>query len=72
MITLMAIIMFVLFLKIVGFIFGAGLRILGWLFSGLGFIISILLAVSVIGFVFDLLPILLIIGVVMIALKPAV
>ena len=54
MITLMAIIMFVLFLKIVGLIFGAGLRLLGWLFSGLGFIISILLAVSVIGFVFDM------------------
>lgn len=72
MITLMAIIMFVLFLKIVGFIFGAGLRILGWLFSGLGFIISILLALSVIGFVFDLLPILLIIGVVMIALRPVI
>jgi hypothetical protein len=29
------------------------------------------LAVSVIGFVFDLLPILLVIGVIMIALKPA-
>ena len=71
MITLMAIIMFVLFLKIAGLIFGAGLRLLGWLFSGLGFIISILLAVSVIGFVFDLLPILLVIGVVMIAMKPA-
>lgn len=71
MITLMAIAMFVLFLKIVGFIFGAGLRLLGWLFSGLGFIISIVLAVSVIGFVFDLLPVLLIIGVVMIALRSA-
>ena len=71
MITLMAIIMLVLFLKIVGFIFGAGMRILGWLFSGLGFLISIILAVTVIGVVFDLLPILLIIGIVMIAMKPA-
>ena len=71
MITLMAIIMFVVFLKVIGFIFGAGLRVLGWLFSGLGFLISIVLAVSVIGFVFDLLPILLVIGVIMIALKPA-
>lgn len=67
----MAIIMLVLFLKIVGFIFGAGMRILGWLFSGLGFLISIILAVTVIGVVFDLLPILLIIGIVMIAMKPA-
>ena len=71
MITLMAIIMFVVFLKVIGFISGAGLRVLGWLFSGLGFLISIVLAVSVIGFVFDLLPILLVIGVIMIALKPA-
>lgn len=71
MFTLMAIIMFVLFLKFIGFIFGAGLRILGWLFSGLGFLISIILAVTVIGVVFDLLPILLIIGIVMIAMKPA-
>jgi hypothetical protein len=67
----MAIIMLVLFLKIVGFIFGAGMRILGWLFSGLGFLISIILAVTVIGVVFDLLPILVIIGIVMIAMKPA-
>lgn len=71
MITLIAIIMFVLFLKVVGFIFSAGFRILGWLFSGVGFIISILLAVSVLGIVFDLLPILLIVGVIMIAAKPA-
>ena len=71
MITLMAIIMLVLFLKIVGFIFGAGMRILGLLFSGLGFLISIILAVTVIGVVFDLLPILVIIGIVMIAMKPA-
>ena len=71
MITLMAIIMFVVFLKVIGFIFGAGLRVLGWLFSGLGVLISIVLAVSVIGFVFDLLPILLVSGVIMIALKPA-
>lgn len=67
MITLMAIIMFVLFLKIVGLIFGAGLRLLGWLFSGLGFIISILLAVSVIGFVFDILPVLLLVFILLIA-----
>lgn len=71
MITLMSIIMLVVFLKVIGLIFGAGLRVLGWLFSGLGFLISIVLAVSVIGFVFDLLPILLVIGVIMIALKPA-
>lgn len=71
MITLMAIIMFVLFLKIIGFIFGAGLRILGWLLGGVGFLISVVLAVTVIGFVFDLLPILLIIGIIMIAMKPA-
>ena len=71
MITLMAIITLIVFLKLIGFIFGAGLRVLGWLFSGIGFLISIVLAVSVIGFVFDLLPILLIIGVVMIAMNPA-
>ena len=50
MITLFAIIVFVLFLKVVGFIFSAGFRILGWLLSGAGFIISILLAVTVLGF----------------------
>ena len=71
MITLMAIIMVIVFLKIVAFIFGAGLRILGWLLSGLGFLISIVLAVSVIGFAFYLLPVLLVIGVVMIAMKTA-
>ena len=71
MITLMAIIFFVLFLKIVGMIFGAGLRILGWLFSGFGFIVSILLAATLIGLVFDVIPFLLIAGVLMIALKPA-
>lgn len=71
MITLMAIVMLVVFLKIVGFIFGMGLRLLGWLFGGLGFIISIVLAVSVIGIAFELLPLLLLIGVVMIALQPA-
>lgn len=70
MITLMTIIMFVLFLKIVGLIFGAGLRLLGWLFSGLGFIISILLAVSVIGFVFDIMPVLLLVFILMIARRP--
>ena len=70
MITLMSIIVLVLFLKIIGFIFGAGLRILGWLLSGIGFLISIVLAVTVVGFVFNLLPVLLVIGVVMIALKP--
>ena len=70
MITLMAIILFVLFLKIVGLVFGAGLRIMGWLISGVGFIISVILAVSVIGIVFDILPILLIIGVLMIARIP--
>ena len=71
MITLFAIIVFVLFLKVVGFIFSARFRILGWLLSGAGFIISILLAVTVLGFIFDLLPILLIVGVIMIAAKPA-
>ena len=70
MITLMAIIMFVLFLKIVGLIFGAGLRLLGWLFSGLGFNISLLLAVSVIGFVFDIMPVLLLVFILMIARRP--
>ena len=67
MITLMAIILFVLFLKIVGLIFGAGLRLLGWLFSGLGFIISILLAVSVIGIVFDIMPVLLLVFILLIS-----
>ena len=71
MITLFAISVFVLFLKVVGFIFSAGFRILGWLLSGAGFIISILLAVTVLGLIFDLLPILLIVGVIMIAAKPA-
>lgn len=70
MITLMSIIVLVLFLKIIGFIFGAGLRILGRLLSGIGFLVSIVLAVTVVGFVFNLLPVLLVIGVVMIALKP--
>lgn len=70
MITLMSIIVLVLFLKIIGFIFGAGLRIFGWLLSGIGFLVSIALAVTVVGFVFNLLPVLLVIGVVMIALKP--
>ena len=67
MITLMAIILFVLFLKIVGLIFGAGLRLLGWLFSVLGFIISILLAVSVIGIVFDIMPVLLLVFILLIS-----
>ena len=31
MITFMAIIMFVLFLKLIGFVFDAGMRIFGWL-----------------------------------------
>lgn len=70
MFTLIAIIMFVMFLKILGFIFGAGMRILGWLLGGLGFLVSIVLAAAVIGFVFDIIPILLIIGIVMIAMKP--
>lgn len=71
MFTLMAIIMFVLFLKLIGFIFDAGMRIFGWLLGGLGFVFSIILAATVIGFVFDLLPILLVIGIVMMAMKPA-
>ena len=69
MITLIAIILFVLFLKIVGLIFGAGLRVLGWLISGLGFVLSIFFAVTF-GLVFNILPILLIAGVLLIALKP--
>lgn len=71
MITLTAIIMFVLFLKLIGFVFGAGMRVFGWLLGGLGFIFSIILAVTLIGFVFDLLPILLVIGIVTMAMKPA-
>ena len=70
MITLIAIILFVLFLKIVGLIFGAGLRILGWLFSLAGFVISILLAMMALGFVFYAFPVLIIIGVLAIALNP--
>ena len=70
MITLIAIILFVLFLKIVGLIFGAGLRILGWLFSLAGFVISILLAMMALEFVFYAFPVLIIIGVLAIALKP--
>ena len=70
MITLTAIIFFILFLKIVGFVFGAGLRVLGWLISGAGFIISVFLAVSVIGIVFNVLPILLVIGVLLLARRP--
>ena len=42
MITLTAIFLFVLFLKLTGMIFKAGMRALGWLFGGLGFIFSIL------------------------------
>ena len=71
MITLTAIIMFVLFLKLIGFVFGAGMRVFGWLLGGLSFIFSIILAVTLIGFVFDLLPILLVIGIVTMAMKPA-
>lgn len=70
MITLFAIILFVLFMKIVGFIFGIGFRALGWLISGLGFILSVILAVTVFGVVFYLLPVALLIGVIMIACKP--
>ena len=70
MITLIAIILFVLFLKIVGLIFGACLRILGWLFSLAGFVNSILLAMMALGFVFYAFPVLIIIGVLAIALKP--
>lgn len=68
MITIIGIVMLILFLKIVGFIFGAGLRLLGWLFSGIGFIISVLLAVTVAGVVFYVLPVVLVIGVLVIAL----
>ena len=70
MITLVTIITFVLFMKVVGLIFRAGFRIIGWLFSGIGFLISIVLAASAIGIVFYLLPVLLISGVIMIAAKP--
>ena len=70
MITLIAIILFVLFLKIVGLIFGAGRRILGCFFSLAGLVISILLAMMAPGFVFYAFPVLIIIGVLAIALKP--
>ncbi len=70
MVTIIAIIFFVLFLKIVGLIFGAGLRVLGWIFSIAGFIISVLLSMTAIGIAFYAFPILIILGVVLIALKP--
>ena len=69
MITLIAIIILLVFLKVVGLIFGAGLRVLGWLISGLGFVLSIVFSVTF-GLVFNILPILLIAGVLLIALKP--
>ena len=69
MITLIAIIILLVFLKVIGLIFGAGLRVLGWLISGLGFVFSIFFAVTF-GLVFNILPILLIAGVLLIALKP--
>ena len=70
MITLLAIIVFILFLKFVGFLFAAGLRILGWLFGGIGFIVSVFLAISIIGIVFDVIPVLLVIGVIALAFRP--
>ena len=69
MITLIAIIILLVFLKVIGLIFGAGLRVLGWLISGLGFVLSIFFAVTF-GLVFNILPILLIADVLLIALKP--
>lgn len=71
MTIIISIIMLVLFLKVVGFIFSIGFKALGWLISGLGFILSVALAVTVFGAVFYLLPIALVIGVVMIALQAA-
>ena len=65
--TIMTILILAAFLKILGWIFGAGLRILGWLFSGVGFLISLFLAVTVVGIAFNLLPIILVVGVIMIA-----
>jgi hypothetical protein len=50
-------------------IFGAGLRVLGWLISGLGFVLSLVFSITF-GLVFNILPILLIAGVLLIALKP--
>lgn len=70
MITLITIILFVLFMKMIGFIFGIGFRALGWLLSGLGFVLSVVLAITVFGAVFYLLPVALLIGVIMIACKP--
>lgn len=69
MIILISIIILFVFLRVVGLIFGAGLRVLGWLFSGLGLLLSILFSV-VFGIAFNILPILLIAGVLLIALKP--
>jgi hypothetical protein len=71
MITLTTIIFFIVFLKIIRFVFKAGFRILGWLFSGLGFIISVILAVTAAGILFDALPIILILGILLIARRPA-
>lgn len=65
--TIMTILILAAFLKIIGWIFGAGLRILGWLFSGVGFLISLFLAVTAVGIAFNLLPIILILGVILIA-----
>lgn len=65
--TIMTILILAAFLKIIGWIFGAGLRILGWLFSGVGFLISLFLAVTAVGIAFNLLPIILIVGVILIA-----
>jgi prepilin signal peptidase PulO-like enzyme (type II secretory pathway) len=64
---IMIILILAAFLTIIGWIFGAGLRILGWIFSGLGFLISLFLAVSAVGIAFNLLPIILVVGVIMIA-----
>lgn len=70
MITLVVtIILFILFLRVLALVFAAGLRILGWLLSAAGFLISIAVAVHFIGFLFDVLPILCLIGVFLIANK---
>lgn len=70
MITLVVtIILFILFLRVLALVFAAGLKILGWFLGAAGFLISIAVAVYFIGFLFDVLPILCLIGVFLIANK---
>lgn len=68
MITLVVtFIVFILFLRVLAFVFTAGLRILGWLLGAAGFLISVAVAIYFIGFLFDVLPILCLVGVFLIA-----